>query len=207
YAESLERTYFDETVFPGLMPNLTRLAAEALDFRDVASPPGTGWTIAGMVASLCGVPLTASRGDENSMGRMEQFLPGAHCLTDYLAQQGYTLQFSGGADSAFAAKDRFLASHGFGTAKDQAWFRARRVPRRHFSSWGVHDDALLGSVGRDSRPRSPAGAAFMLAAPTMDAHRRPGDLPPPGRDVRYDGPAGDMGLLRAIACRDRVIGR
>ncbi|WP_447729708.1 phosphoglycerol transferase I [Pseudoxanthomonas suwonensis] len=207
YAESLERTYFDETVFPGLMPNLTRLAAEALDFRDVASPPGTGWTIAGMVASLCGVPLTASRGDENSMGRMEQFLPGAHCLTDYLAQQGYTLQFSGGADSAFAAKDRFLASHGFGTVKDQAWFRARRVPRRHFSSWGVHDDVLLDSVFEDFQRLSQAGAPFMLTALTMDTHHPAGHLPQACRDVRYDSPHGDIGLLRAIACSDRLIGR
>src|SRR5690606_22304482 len=177
YAESLERTYLDDTVFPGLMPNLSRLASEALDFRDVASPPGTGWTIAGMVASLCGVPLTAARGDENSMGRMEQFLPGAHCLSDYLGQQGYDLHFSGGADSAFAAKDRFLASHGFQTVKDQAWFRARGVAGRHFSSWGVHDDVLLDGVFEDFMRLSAAGAPFMLTALTMDTHHPAGHLP------------------------------
>lgn len=207
YAESLERTYFDETVFPGLVPNLRRLAGEALDFRDVASPPGTGWTIAGMVASLCGVPLTAARGDENSMGRMEQFLPGAHCLSDYLAQQGYALHFSGGADSAFAAKDRFLASHGFATVKDQAWFRQRGVAKKHFSSWGVHDDVLLDSVYEDFQRLSQAGTPFMLTALTMDTHHPAGHLPRSCSDVRYDSPHGDIGLLRAIACSDRLIGR
>ncbi len=207
YAESLERTYLDETVFPGLMPDLTRLAAEALDFRDIGSPAGTGWTIAGMVASLCGVPLTASRGDENSMGRLEQFLPGAHCLTDYLGQQGYQLHFSGGADSAFAAKDRFLASHGFQTVRDQAWFRSRGVARRHFSSWGVHDDVLLDSVFEDFMRLSAAGSPFMLTALTMDTHHPAGHLPVACRDVRYDSPHGDVGLLRALACSDRLISR
>src|SRR5690606_22223322 len=207
YAESLERTYLDDTVFPGLMPSLSRLASEALDFRDVASPPGTGWTIAGMVASLCGVPLTAARGDEHSMGRMEQVLPGAHCLSDYLGQQGYDLHFSGGADSAFAAKDRFLASHGFQTVKDQAWFRARGVAGRHFSSWGVHDDVLLDGVFEDFMRLSAAGSPFMLTALTMDTHHPAGHLPEACRDVRYDSAHGDIGLLSAIACSDRLIGQ
>lgn len=207
YAESLERTYLDEAVFPGLMPQLTQLAAEAVDVRGLGSPAGTGWTIAGMVASLCGVPLTTARGDENSMGRMEQFLPGAHCLTDYLRQQGYHLQFSGGADSAFAAKDRFLRSHGYHEVRDQAWFRAQGVGRRHFSSWGVHDDVLLDSVFEDFMRLSAAGQPFMLTALTMDTHHPAGHLPVACRDVRYDSPHGDIGLLRALACSDRLIHR
>lgn len=207
YAESLERTYLDDSVFPGLMPDLSRLASEALDLRGVGSPAGTGWTIAGMVASLCGVPLTTSRGDENSMGRMEQFLPGAHCLSDYLGQQGYQLHFTGGADPAFAGKGRFLASHGFHTVKDQAWFRARGVADRHFSSWGVHDDVLLDSVFEDFMRLSAAGSPFMLTALTMDTHHPAGHLPVACRDIRYDSDHGDIGLLRALACSDRLIGQ
>ena len=44
YGESLERTYLDENVFPGLMPNLNRLAARSLDVRGLASAEGSGWT-------------------------------------------------------------------------------------------------------------------------------------------------------------------
>ena len=102
YGESLERTYLDPQVFPDLMPHLSRLAEQAADFRGIASPEGSGWTIAGLVSSMCGVPLTTARGDENAMGRMGRFLPGAYCLGDYLKQQGYRLHFSGGADAAFA---------------------------------------------------------------------------------------------------------
>ena len=75
YGESLERTYLDETAFPGLMPNLNRLAAQSLDVRGLTQAEGGGWTIAGLVSSMCGVPLTTAQGDENSMGRMGSFLP------------------------------------------------------------------------------------------------------------------------------------
>src|SRR5690606_30765433 len=54
YGESLERTYLDPEVFPGLMPGLSALVRQGLDFRDIASPRGTGWTIAGIVGSMCG---------------------------------------------------------------------------------------------------------------------------------------------------------
>ncbi len=205
YAESLERTYLDPQAFPGLMPNLSRLAGEGLDFRGIASAAGGGWTIAGMVSSLCGVPLTTARGDENSMGRMDSFLPGALCLSDYLGQQGYAVHFSGGADAAFAGKDKFLASHGFDTVKDQRYFRDKGVARKHFSNWGVHDDVLLDDVFDDFLRLSAAGQPFLLTALTMDTHHPAGHLPVACRDVRYDSRHGDIGLLRALACSDRLI--
>nr|WP_162311390.1 phosphoglycerol transferase I [Pseudoxanthomonas broegbernensis] len=207
YAESLERTYLDERTFPGLMPDLARLAGQALDFRGIASADGSGWTIAGLVSSLCGVPLTAARGDENSMGRMDHFLPGAFCLSDYLKQQGYATHFSGGANAAFAAKDKFLASHGFDTVKDQRHFRDKGVARKHFSNWGVHDDVLLDDVFEDFLRLSAAGQPFLLSALTMDTHHPAGHLPVACRDVRYDSEHGDIGLLRALACSDRLISR
>lgn len=207
YGESLERTYLDPQAFPGLMPNLARLAGEGLDFRGVASAEGGGWTIAGMVSSLCGVPLTTARGDENSMGRMDSFLPGAHCLSDYLKQQGYAVHFSGGADAAFAAKGNFLASHGFDTVKDQRHYRERGVARKHFSNWGVHDDVLLDDVFDDFMRLSEAGQPFMLTALTMDTHHPAGHLPVACRDIRYDSDHGDIGLLRALACSDRLVSR
>ncbi|MFT3761874.1 MAG: phosphoglycerol transferase I [Pseudoxanthomonas sp.] len=205
YGESLERTYLDPKAFPGLMPNLTRLAGEGLDFRDIASAEGGGWTIAGLVSSQCGVPLTAARGDENSLGRLNQFLPGAHCLGDYLKRQGYAVHFSGGADAGFAAKGDFLASHGFDVVKDQRYFREKGVAAQHFSDWGVHDDVLLDDVFDDFMKLSAAGRPFLLSALTMDTHHPAGHLPVSCRDVRYDSQYGDINLLRALKCSDRLV--
>ena len=62
YAESLERTYFDESVFPGLLPKLRQREKQGLNFTYIDQLPGMGWTVAGMVGSQCGVPLGRSPG-------------------------------------------------------------------------------------------------------------------------------------------------
>lgn len=59
YGESLERTYFNNDAFPELTPELGALKNEGLDFSNTMQLPGTDYTIAGMVASQCGIPLFA----------------------------------------------------------------------------------------------------------------------------------------------------
>jgi len=207
YGESLERTYFDQKTFPGLMPHLTKLASEGLDFRGITSADGGGWTIAGMVSSQCGVPLTAAPGDENSLGRMNSFLPEAQCLGDYLRTQGYRNDFIGGADGAFAGKASFLASHGYDDVRDLAWFKQQKIDPSHFSAWGVHDDVMLDEVWDQFQVLARDGQPFMLSALTMDTHHPAGHLPVSCQGTHYQG--GDfkkeVGLLNALQCSDRLI--
>jgi phosphoglycerol transferase len=207
YGESLERTYFDQKTFPGLMPHLTKLASQGLDFRGVTSADGGGWTIAGMVSSQCGVPLTASPSDENSFGRMASFLPEAQCLGDYLRSQGYRNDFIGGADGAFAGKGSFLASHGYDDVRDLAWFQQQKIGPEHFSAWGVHDDVMLDEVWDQFQVLARDGQPFMLSALTMDTHHPAGHLPVSCKDTRYRGGdfKEDVGLLDALQCSDRLI--
>jgi len=207
YGESLERTYLDEAAFPGLMPNLKRLAGEALDFRDIASADGSGWTIAGLVSSMCGVPLTTAQGDENSMGRMGRFLPEAFCLGDYLKQQGYDNHYMGGANGQFAAKADFLATHGFDEVRDLAWFKQQRIADKHFSNWGIHDDVLLDRAFDRFMELSRAGQPFMLTTLTMDTHHPAGHLPVACKGTRYRSQYGNIGLLNALKCTDRLISK
>ncbi|MCW4455659.1 phosphoglycerol transferase I [Flavobacterium sp. MXW15] len=205
YGESLERTYLNEEVFPGLMPNIQRLAGEALDFRGIASADGSGWTIAGLVASMCGVPLTTAQGDENSMGRMGRFLPEAVCLGDYLKQQGYTSHYLGGANGQFAAKGEFLASHGYDEVHDLAYFKERPIAKAHFSNWGLHDDVLLDTAFERFMELSRAGQPFLLTTLTMDTHHPAGHLPVACKRTRYKSEHGNIGLLHALKCSDRLI--
>lgn len=206
YGESLERTYLDEAVFPGLMPNLNRLASESLDVRNLASAEGSGWTIAGLVSSMCGVPLTTSQGDENSMDRMGSFLPKAVCLGDYLKQQGYTNHYLGGANGQFAGKGQFLASHGFDEVHDLAWFKQqKKIGRIHYSAWGVHDDVLLDTAYQRFEQLSRAGSPFMLTTLTMDTHHPAGHLPVSCKGERYQSQYGNINMLNALKCSDRLI--
>lgn len=112
YLEGLEQTYLDESLFPGLVPRLIQLQRQGIHFTDIREVYGTGWTIAGMVASQCGIPLV-SASDRNSMSGMDQFLPGALCLGDLLDEHGYELTFLGGAPLDFAGKGKFHVTHGF----------------------------------------------------------------------------------------------
>jgi len=204
YGESLERTYLDQEAFPGLMPGISSLVRQGLDFRDIASPQGTGWTIAGIVASMCGVPLTAARGDENSLGRMREFLPGARCLPEYLADQGYRNVFLGGADSNFAAKGQFLRQHGFHEVRDRSHYLEAGIDPRHFSNWGLHDDVLLDDAFDTFMELSASGQPFLLSTLTMDTHHPAGHLPVACQDLRGTG---EVGLVDALACSDRLVSR
>ncbi len=204
YGESLERTYLDENVFPGLMPNLNRLATKSLDVRGLASAEGSGWTIAGLVSSMCGVPLTTSQGDENSMDRMGSFLPKAVCLGDYLKQQGYTNHYLGGANGQFAGKGQFLASHGFDEVHDLAWFKQQKRSVASTTRPGAHDDVLL-----DTAYQRFEQLARRLAVHAHHAHH---GHPPPGgpsagvvQGERYQSQYGNINMLNALKCSDRLI--
>ena len=112
YAEGLERTYFDESVFPGLITGLRELESKSIYFTNIREAARTHWTIAGMVSSQCGIPLfTPSHG--NSMAGMDVFLPSAICLGDLLHDEGYYLSYYGGAELAFGGKGKFYATHKF----------------------------------------------------------------------------------------------
>ncbi|MDR0181794.1 phosphoglycerol transferase I [Lysobacter arvi] len=205
YAEGLERTYLDESLFSDLLPNLRRLSAHALDFRDVASLSGSEWTIAGIVSSMCGMPLTAWHGnDVNSLERIGRFLPGAYCLSDHLKSEGYYLEFIGGARQEFAGKGKFLATHGFDRIKDREYFVQKGHAPQDFASWGIHDDVLLDTTLGRFLELSKAGAPFFLSALTVDTHHPSGSIPRSCADLRH---ATDQPMLNAVKCTDRLISR
>ena len=106
YLEGLERTYFDESRFPGLIKSLRKLEDQSIFFTDIRQLWGTGFTIAGIAANQCGIPLVASAGG-NGMGGMELFLPGAVAVGDLLREEGYHLVYMGGRHSVLPEKEIF----------------------------------------------------------------------------------------------------
>ncbi|WP_423179444.1 sulfatase-like hydrolase/transferase [Stenotrophomonas sp. CASM110] len=204
YAESFERTYLDESRFPGLAPELNKLRSEAVDFRHVDSREGGTWTIAGMVSSLCGVPLSLSQ-DANGYASIGRFLPGAYCLTDHLRERGYDVEFIGGAASDFAGKGQFLASHGFGTVRDRSYFKSLKLGDNRFSPWGVHDDVLLDALWDRFAALSQQTTPFALVGLTLDTHHPSGHIPHACLDVAYEGLGQRRPMLDAIHCSDRLV--
>jgi phosphoglycerol transferase len=201
YLESVEHTFLDPELFPDLMPRLGTLAQRALRFTGLQQVWGTGWTIAGMTASQCGLPLVTP-GDPNTMAGADQFLPGARCLGDVLRTAGYDLHFLGGADLDFAGKGTFYRTHGFEHVRGRDELRQALPDPTYVSPWGLYDDSLY-DLATQAFDRLAAGARpFGLFLLTLDTHP-PGEHrsascghPPQGR--RADP------MLAAVRCADRL---
>ncbi|HKE93929.1 MAG TPA: sulfatase-like hydrolase/transferase, partial [Povalibacter sp.] len=175
YVESLEQTYSDEAIFGADL--LERLdALPGVSFESYVPAPGTGWTIAAMVATQCGIPLQfVTRLDDTETGEhVRTFLPGAVCLPDVLHRFGYRNVFMGGASLAFAGKGKFLTTHHYDEVygfKD--WLKARST-LHEFNLWGIYDDDLFSRAKEKLVALHDTGAPFNLTLLTLDTHHPEG---------------------------------
>jgi len=202
YAESLERTYFDQTVFPGLMENLSLIQESGISFSDIKQVAGTGWTIGGMIASQCGIPLyTPSHG--NSMVGMDRFLSSAVCLGDLLNQEGYFLSYMGGADLGFGGKGKLFSSHGFSEVLGRGKLLQGLQDKSYKTSWGLYDDSLLDMAYDRFIQLSESGRRFGLFTLTLDTHQPEGHLSKRCEGMKYGD--GTNKMLNSVACADRLI--
>lgn len=204
YAESLERTYFDESVFPGLVPNLREIERQAVSYTNIRQIKGTQWTIGGMTASQCGIPLfTPSHG--NSMSGMDRFLSGATCMGDILREQGFQLAYYGGASLNFAGKGPFFRTHGFDEVRGYHELKETVEDRDYMTSWGLYDDTLFDILYRRFKELSESGERFGLFALTLDTHHPRGHSSKSCGGLKYKD--GSNPILNAVACSDLVVSR
>jgi len=201
YLESLERTYFDSELFPGLVPNLSQLEKENIHFTDVQYAYHTEWTIAGMLATQCGVPLyTSSNG--NAMDAYDEFMPNALCMGDILKNNGYDLTYLNGGDAAFAGKGNFYASHGFDTIIGKDEHEANPDYNGYFSRWGLYDDKLFDLAFDKFSKKSKSKKPFGMFVLTLDTHHPKGHMPPVCDGVKYQDGSNEM--LNAVKCSDTL---
>ena len=200
YLEGLEQTYFNEELFPGLLPNLSRIRDNAVIYSDISHTVGSQWTIAGMVSSQCGLPLLASSGT-NAMEGVDRFLPEAVCLGDILKEAGYRLAYMGGADLAFAGKGNFYRSHGFDDVLGRTELE-NEVSAGYLSSWGLYDDSLFTELKRKFDAFSSDHRPFGLFGLTLDTHHPTGH--PSGSCEQNPYQDGDSSMLNAVHCTDRL---
>lgn len=204
YLESFERTYLDQQIFPGLAPNLRRLEAEGLSFSNMEQAVGTGWTIAGMVASQCGVPL-AVRAGGNPMTGYDQFLPGTACVGDVLSEHQYTLYYLGGASLRFAGKGTFYKTHGFTSVLGfDELEQEELIQPTYRSKWGTYDDTLITLIKQQYDALVDSQKPFGLFTLTLDTHHPKGHISRRCKDVRYRD--GSNLMLNAVHCADILIG-
>lgn len=196
YLESLEATYGEAEFAPAYAP-LKALAPEALVFSDLRQMAMTGWSMAGIAASQCGVPL-APRGlfQRNTAGLTEHFLPDLTCLGDILGGAGYDSAMLIGANPDFAGIDRFYRQHGVLDIVGLKQLRARDPDDLH--AWGMHDavvfDAALETIAR-------LEAADRPYFVTVETHGPHGPLGSLSRECRRPGQPGEVSdILASVHC-------
>ena len=205
YLEQLERTYLDETLFPELTPHLARLENLSLSFTDISSPKATNWTIAGMSASQCGIPLYTPVASGSSMSGVDKFLPSALCIGDILKNSDYNLHFIGGADLDFGGKGKFYKSHGFDVVEGWTELKTQINDPYYRSPWGVYDDELLDIVSQRINSLNNDKKPFGIFALTLDTHHPNGYISETCKDKPYQD--GSNPILNAVHCADLLAGR
>jgi len=208
YGESLERTYFDQQAFPGLAPELSREKDNSIDFSQTEQLPGTDYTIAGMVASQCGIPLFAPF-DGNASASLSSFYPQNICLGDILKNSGYENWFIQGADLRFAGKDTFLLSHGFDAANmyGSQELKSRVADPGYRNNWGYYDDTVMDEVFEKYEELSRAQKRFALFTLTVDTHHPDGFISRScqRKSYSYDGKPNQS--FSAVACSQEHVAR
>lgn len=171
-AESLEATYGREDIFSqDLTPNLSVLAAQGLSFTDVRQVSHTGWTMGALVAALCSVPM---RPKDALPYRMDARMPGAVCLGDVLAVEGYRTVLMVGHRITYADLHRFAATHGFAEVHGFEALSPELPQLSYVTPWGLYDDSLLAFARAKLDELAADEMPFALVLMTMDTHFPPG---------------------------------
>ncbi len=173
YVESLEGTYQDRQRFGrDLLAPLTRLQQRYTHFDQYPQVGGAHWTIAGIVATQCGIPLKVALLPAPDDGRLHlrSFLPRATCLGDILHARGYENVFLNGPDLDFADVRTFLHDHGYDRSYGaREWVQAGEDPAT-MKEWGLRDDHLLARAKTELKQLMAAGRPFNLTILTVDTH-------------------------------------
>jgi phosphoglycerol transferase len=174
YLEGLDQRFADRAKFGDAYDPIRHLAAQGLSLTNVAQISGTSWSLAGMVASQCGVPLLPRRlMDVDNLREVSDFLPRLTCLTDLLAERGYAQEFLVGGEEDFGGIDSFYRSHGV----TEIWGKRRHI-RNHpevdvaaaYMGWVVDDQMVYDTARARFDAMAAAPAPFALIVETYGPH-------------------------------------
>lgn len=168
YAESTERTFAEITGGDVVFAELKQLAATGLEVKGLAQATNTGWSMAGFVASQCGVPLQPhGLLSHNLFDKQKTFFSGISCLSDLLKKNGYHSEFINGSDHGFAGMSAFLKSHKF----DQAYgLHNIEAASDYLNDWGHYDDTVFMQAQQRVRLLQQSGKPYFMSLATISAH-------------------------------------
>lgn len=195
YAESFEETFFNEDIFPNLLPNLTKIKEQSLSFSNIAQAKSSGSTITWLVASQCWALFHFQEKMD------EKFLPDNMCFGDILDLGWYASVFMQGATKKFANHDKFFQTHNIELIALEEL--RNHVEKKDILAWGLTDDKLFEFALKKYENLSVEDKPFFLWISTIDTHFPNWYIPRKYKDVRYGD--GSNPILNAIHVSDKVI--
>jgi len=209
YLESMETTFSDAEnggAFPyNCIPELCELAKDNEDFSGPETKlngglvlPGTGWTIAAMVAHTSGIPMKIG---SNNMSRLKEFFPKMTNLGDILNENGYTQELLIGSDADFGGRRTLFSQHGdyniadYNYAKENGW-----IAEDYNVWWGYEDEKLFGFAKSELLRLAGEDEPFNLTILTADTHFPDGYFCELCKDEFPDNPYADV-----MACSNRQV--
>lgn len=178
FLESAELTLANESEFGPAMAPIMEFKNKGLFATNIRQINNTEWTMAGMVAANCGVPLIQpwlARAHQTNDGA-DSFLPHANCLGDVLADNGYWAQFIMGAPTQFGGTDSFYLDHGFD--KIEAFTELRTLYPDHHGRWGIADGAVFDHAEKTIRQLSTSDQPYLVTMTSIGGHF-PNGIPSP----------------------------
>jgi len=202
YVESLETTFSDKHLFgEDLLAKLNTKTKDAVSFENYIQTVGTGWTVAGIISSQCGIPLRPINYNGNDLGEtVKQFLPNITCLGDILKNAGYKNIFMDGASLLFAGKGKFLSTHGYDELYGkEEWENLGENSKQDFNGWGLYDDLLLEKAKKKLKELEKSSTPFNLTILTLDTHH------PNGFISNYCKRKGAHNLIEIVRCTSSLL--
>lgn len=203
YAEGLERTYFDETIFPDLIKNLKKIESESISFINISQDKYSSTTITGMISSQCGSPSVTYF--PNNMYGMNAYMKSAICLGDLLSRENYYLSYYGGADLDFASKGKFYLTHKFNDINGKNELLPKLEDPDYKTGWGLYDDSLFNLAYDNFLVLSKEQEKFAIFLLTLDTHHPNGNPSKSCDHIIYKD--GSNSALNAVACSDYLISK
>lgn len=169
YAESTERTFRALKNGRDVFADMDAVSARGVSFDGVRQATNTGWSMAGVVATQCGVPLQPlGLFEHNNFEGVEHFLPGAVCLGDILSAQGYRTGFITTGALQFAGANLYLRQHGYDDMWGRDSFDGEKLS--YPNVWGVDDDTMLNFAFDRITELSGDKQSYALSLQTIGGH-------------------------------------
>jgi len=174
YLEGTEQGYADRNLFGDIYDPLRSLWPEAAVLSNIAQITATNWSIAGMSATQCGLPLLPDGIIAHNLFHLKtEFLDGHICLGDVLNIRGYHSEFIVGGEAFFAGITHFYNTHQFDEQIDLADFVDSFSAEEYtaaFSEWVVDDQMVFDMARQRYRQNQQREGAFALVVETFGPH-------------------------------------